>query len=69
MSLWPDRLALSCLSRARMEAGKALLQDLLGTLIHHHHDRIEPVDDYMARQPAQREPAPIPPEIAAASRG
>ncbi|MDH7486041.1 MAG: hypothetical protein QHJ81_07160 [Anaerolineae bacterium] len=52
VTLWPNRLELSCLSRARLEAGKALLETLLGHLIRHHRDRIEPLETLMEPQPA-----------------
>lgn len=70
VNLWPDRLELSCLSRARLKAGKALLEELLGSLIRHHRDRIESMDDFIARQaqkPARPERFLVPPEVAAAS--
>mgnify|MGYP005842095519 CR=1 FL=1 len=60
--LWPNRLELSCLSRARLEAGKALLETLLGHLIRHHRDRIEPLEMVMEHKPAtpskRRRPSP-----------
>ena len=43
--LWPDRLELSCLSKARLDAGKKLLGKQLGTLIRHQTDRIESIDE------------------------
>ena len=52
--LWPDRLELSCLSKARLDAGKKLLVKQLGTLIRHQTDRIESIDEMMARQPANQ---------------
>ncbi|RME42433.1 MAG: DUF2384 domain-containing protein, partial [Chloroflexi bacterium] len=55
--LWPDRLGLSCLSRARLEAGKALLKSLLGELISHQEDEIKPVEDILARRSSSRSPA------------
>ena len=63
VSLWPNRLELSCMSQARLEAGKALLETLLSSLIRHRRDKVEPLDEFMARQP----PAPsrgqeIPPD-------
>jgi hypothetical protein len=71
VNLWPDRLELSCLSQVRLAAGKALLQELLAPLIRHHRDRVEPIDDFIAKQ-AQRPTRPernsVPPEIAAASQ-
>jgi hypothetical protein len=69
VSLWPYRLELSCLSRARLEAGKELLETILGDLIRHQGDMIEPVEDYMVRQPPTplRRPPSVPPEVAEAS--
>ena len=60
VSLWPDRLELSCMSKARLETGKALLETLLGSLIRHRRDKIEPLDEFMARQPPT---PPGPPRI------
>lgn len=68
VSLWPHRLELSCLSRARLEAGKALLKTILGRLIAHQRDEVEPMEEFMARQP--RAPSPrerVPPEVAEAA--
>ncbi len=71
VNLWPNRLELNCLSQARLAAGKALLEDLLGPLIRHRGDHVESLDDLIAKQtpkPAQVEAISVPPEIAAASR-
>lgn len=71
VSLWPDRLELNCFSQARLAAGKTLLEKLLGPLIRHHRDRIESMDDLMAKQarkPAQPERFPVSPEVAAATQ-
>ncbi|MFQ5594006.1 MAG: hypothetical protein ACE5HA_07630 [Anaerolineae bacterium] len=66
--LWPDRLELSCLSRARLEAGKALLKSLLGESIRHRRDKIESIEELMAHRPAEPRARPhVPPEVADAS--
>jgi hypothetical protein len=67
VSLWPNKLELNCLSRARLEAGKALLETLLGNLIRHRRDKIEPLDEFMARQPPTVPGPPrVPPDMAEA---
>jgi len=68
VTLWPDRMELQCVSRARLKAGKALLERLLGRLVHHHGDNIRSLDDLMAHRPAKA-PArnALPPDIAAAA--
>lgn len=71
VNLWPDRLELSCLSQARLAAGKALLEELLAPLIRHHRDSVEPIDDFIAkqtRQPTRPERSPVPPEIVVAAQ-
>jgi hypothetical protein len=60
VSLWPNKLELNCMSQARLEAGKALLETLLGNLIRHRRDKIEPLEEFMARQPPT---VPGPPRI------
>jgi hypothetical protein len=68
VSLWPDRLELSCLSRARLEAGKELLETILGRLISHRRDEIEPLEEFMARQPPTPPRRPhVPPDVAEVS--
>ena len=67
VSLWPDRSELSCMSKARLEAGKALLETLLSGLIRHRRDKIEPLEGFMARQPpAPPGPPRVPPDVAEA---
>ncbi|MBI3362128.1 MAG: DUF2384 domain-containing protein [Chloroflexi bacterium] len=44
IALWKNRLELSCLSRERLEAGKALLAEVLGGLIRHRRDRVKPLE-------------------------
>ena len=67
VTLWPNRLELSCLSRARLEAGKTLLETILGRLIRHHRDNVQPMEEFMARQtvaPSRRQR--VSPEVAKA---
>ncbi|HID85991.1 MAG TPA: hypothetical protein EYP55_01260 [Anaerolineae bacterium] len=66
VALWPDRLELSCLSRARLEAGKALLETLLGSLIRHRRDRIESMEEFLAHQPPAPRRQRLPPDVAEA---
>jgi len=67
VSLWPDRLELSCLSRTRLEAGKALLESLLGELISHRRDKIESMEELMAHRPSEPRARPhVPREVAEA---
>jgi hypothetical protein len=55
------------MSQARLEAGKALLETLLGNLIRHRRDKIEPLEEFMARQPPTAPGPPrIPPDVAEA---
>lgn len=63
--LWPDRLELGCLSRERLEAGKALLEDILGRLIRHRADEFRDLDTMMAAaERAPRRPREeIPPDV------
>lgn len=65
VEVWRNRLALTCMSRARLEAGKTLLGTVLGGLIKHRRDKIESVEDLMERplpEPSPRER--VPPEVA-----
>jgi hypothetical protein len=61
--LWGNRMELRCLSRERLQAGKALLQEILGDLVRlHKRDRIEPFDlDMEAPERVNRGQAPPPP--------
>jgi hypothetical protein len=43
ITLWDNRLELECMSRERLEAGKALLEEVLGDLVRHKRDRIKPL--------------------------
>ncbi|MEP7199008.1 MAG: MbcA/ParS/Xre antitoxin family protein [Chloroflexota bacterium] len=56
----PHRLELSCVSRERLLAGKALLADLLGDLIVHQHDRFKDLETMLAehRDETPRSPTP-----------
>ena len=51
--LWPNRLELSCISKARLRAGKKLLEHLLGPSISHQEDRSKSIEERMARQPTR----------------
>jgi hypothetical protein len=51
--LWPNRLELSCISKARLRAGKKLLEHLLGLSISHQEDWSESIEERMARQPTR----------------
>jgi hypothetical protein len=46
--LWRNRLELSCLSRERLEVGKALLERILGRLIRHLADEFRDLDTLLA---------------------
>ncbi|MBS1254076.1 MAG: hypothetical protein MAG451_03132 [Anaerolineales bacterium] len=50
---WQNRLELSCMSRARLEAGKELLETVLGRLIRHRRDKTESMDDFLASEPEE----------------
>lgn len=58
--LWKNRMELQCVSRERLQAGKALLQEVLGDLVRpHKRDRIEPFNlDTSAPPPPARRPSP-----------
>ncbi len=58
--LWKNRMELQCVSRERLQAGKALLQEILGDLGRlHKRDRIEPFDlDMQSLPPPARPPFP-----------
>lgn len=43
ITLWDNRLELECMSRERLEAGKALLEEILSDLVRHKRDRIKPL--------------------------
>jgi hypothetical protein len=71
--LWKNRMELRCVSRERLQAGKALLQEILGDLVRlHKRDRIEPFDlDVQAPPPppGARRPPPAPgPALSRAER-
>lgn len=67
VTLGPNRLELSCMSRARMEAGKKLLESILGNLIRHHHDEVMSFDEFMSQDFSEAPPPqPVPPEEAEA---
>jgi hypothetical protein len=64
--LWPDRLALLCLSRERLAAGKALLGQILGRRIRHVEDEYRDLEDLVAPEDlvTPEEAAPgAPPEV------
>jgi hypothetical protein len=46
--VWRDRLELSCLSRERLKAGKALLKESLGRLIRHLGDEHQDIESMLA---------------------
>jgi hypothetical protein len=60
--LWRSRMELRCVSRERLQAGKALLQEILGDLVRlHKRDRIEPLDlDVQAPPLRARRPSDAP---------
>lgn len=67
VTLGPNRLELSCMSRARMEAGKTLLESILGNLIRHHHDEVMSFDEFMSHEFPEEQPREtIPPAEAEA---
>lgn len=43
LTVWPEGLELSCLSRERLRLGKTFLEELLGDRIHHRQDRFEDI--------------------------
>ena len=46
--LWPGKLELSCLSKERLEAGKALLSQIVGRLLRHLGDEYQDLEDVLA---------------------
>jgi hypothetical protein len=58
--LWPDRLELLCLSKERLEAGKALLSQIMGRLLRHVGDEYRDLEDMMASAESLPSSSPVP---------
>lgn len=58
--LWPDKLELLCLSKERLEAGKALLGQVVGRLIRHVSDEYRDLEDMIASAEASPSSSPVP---------
>ncbi len=68
--VWPNRLELSSVSRERLQAGKALLEQLLGDLVLHRRDRFRDIEQLRAESSAKSSAEPaeaeVPDEVAEA---
>lgn len=51
--VWSDRLELICVSRARLQAGKSLLESVAGDLIRHRNDHFEPLGEASSSKQAK----------------
>ena len=49
VEIWPDRLVLETLSRERLRAGKALVSEVLGTLIQHRRDSFTTLESMLEK--------------------
>jgi hypothetical protein len=58
--LWPGKLDLLCLSRERLEAGKALLSQVVGRLLCHVSDEYRDLEDVMASAEVSPLSSPVP---------
>jgi hypothetical protein len=57
--LWPGKLELLCLSKERLEAGKALLGQVVGRLIRHVSDEYRDIEDLIASVEASPSSSPV----------